>query len=90
MRDTGAALDWYLTWATEKRWKCARLHIGPGFDVFMVLHPDVAKTALQKGKCVFCLLPLHESDACNANCLNIVVIGRPKRFHLPQSFAMVR
>ena len=49
VRDPEAALEWYRTWATEKKWKCARLNFGPGFDILMTLHSDTAKVVLQKG-----------------------------------------
>lgn len=48
LRDRGAILDWATSWTTEKKWKCARANIGPGFDRLVALHPDTAKQVLQK------------------------------------------
>ena len=49
LRDPAAFLDSTASWTVEKKWKCARNNIGPGYDRLIALHPETAKLVLQKG-----------------------------------------
>ena len=48
----GKALDFYLALTVEKRWKAARVILGPGKSTFSGLHPDVIKALLKAGSTI--------------------------------------